>query len=479
MDANVISGRLLETEGGTADDVALSIVDGRIGTLERRSAAGLADRVLMAPIGNAHDHGRGVKPISLGAFDLPLELWLLEMMGQPVVDPYLVALAALGRQARGGVGSIMVHYTRPQNAARIGEELLAVSRAARAVGVRVAIALALRDGHQLGYRASEAELADLAPDERAKIRAKVLGPLPSIDTQIGIVEEFAAKVDDPLVTVQYGPYGLEWCSEPLLRRVAARSAETGRRVHMHLLESRLQREYLDSAFKQGPVRFLDEIGMLSPRLSVAHGVWLRPDEMDLLAERGVTVSTNASSNMMLRSGIAAVPAMYKHHVPLAMGLDGFTLDDDDDGFRELRLNYMLHRGVALDDGIPLSAWFQAACQGGRRVVTGRDWPLAAGQPADLLVLDYAAISRDVALPVDERRIIAQRATARHVESLFVDGREIVRAGRVLGVDLDGAQAELDAQVRRGIPGFRDWLGVSAKLRERLGRFYAAGLHRCG
>jgi cytosine/adenosine deaminase-related metal-dependent hydrolase len=183
--------------------------------------------------------------------------------------------------------------------------------------------------------------------------------------------------------------------------------------------------------------------------------------------------------MILRSGIAAVPALHRHGVPLAMGLDGFTVDDDDDGFRELRLNYMLHRGVALDDGIPLAAWYNAACHGGRRVVTGEDWPIATGAPADFLVLDYAAMSGDVSQPVAENRIIAQRATARHIESLVVAGREIVRDGRVLGVDLDGAQAELDAQVRHAAPEFRDWLGFSAKLRQRLGGFYAAGLHRCG
>ena len=61
---------------------------------------------------------------------------------------------------------------------------------------------------------------------------------------------------------------------------------------MHLLESRQQREYLDSVYPQGPVHFLDEIGMLSPRLSVAHAVWLREDEMELLAARGVTIAVN-------------------------------------------------------------------------------------------------------------------------------------------------------------------------------------------
>jgi hypothetical protein len=66
--------------------------------------AGHENLLLMPPFANAHDHVRGVRPISLGSFDLPLELWLTAMTNTPKVDPYLVAAAGLGRQALGGVG---------------------------------------------------------------------------------------------------------------------------------------------------------------------------------------------------------------------------------------------------------------------------------------------------------------------------------------------------------------------------------------
>jgi cytosine/adenosine deaminase-related metal-dependent hydrolase len=106
---------------------------------------GPADLLLMPPFANAHDHVRGVRPISLGSFDLPLELWLTAMTNTPKVDPYLVAAAALGRQALGGVGAVMIHYTRPQDHSRVGQELETIARAAAAIGVRVAIAVAMRD----------------------------------------------------------------------------------------------------------------------------------------------------------------------------------------------------------------------------------------------------------------------------------------------------------------------------------------------
>ncbi len=472
------AGRVLDCCGGCT---------ARPGVLELRADAIMGDQpgsetktLLMPPLANAHDHVRGVRPISIGGFDMPLELWLLYMTGLPAVDPYLVAAAALARQAGGGLGSIMVHYTRPQDASRVGEELAIVARAARDIGVRVAIAVALRDQNPLGYAPDAVLLDRLDPADRALAREKLLrAPVPPAE-QIRLVDELADQIGGGLVTVQYGPYGLEWCSDPLLRLVAERSAATSRRVHMHLLESPLQREYLDHAFPQGPVRYLDEIGLLSPRLSLAHGTQLRPAELELLAERGVIVSVNTSSNFVLRNGITDMTAMHRHGVRVATGLDGFSMDDDDDALREFRLAYMLHRGRGLDDGMPLGALLQAACQTGREAVSGlAGGPLIAGAPADLLELDYAGFSGDVVVDTDEAGLLAHRATRRHIAGMVVAGRQVVRDGVVLGVDLPGIERELDAQVRQGAAEFKSWQQVNARIRARMQDFYAAGLHRCG
>lgn len=440
-----------------------------------------SDLLIMPPIANAHDHVRGVRPISLGGFDMPLELWLAYMSNTPRVDPYLVAAAALGRQALGGVGAIMIHYTRPQDRTRVAEELEVVAKAARDIGVRVAIAVALRDRNPLGYGPDETLLRELSPVDQQVIREKLVPTPDPVEQLVALVDDVAARVESSQVTVQYGPYGLEWCSDNLLRLVAERSAVTGRRVHMHLLESRLQREYLDYCFSQGPVHYLDEIGLLSPNLSVAHGVWLRSDEIDLLAERGVTISINSSSNLTLRSGVAPVRAMHRQGVSLAMGLDGFSVDDDDDAFRELRLNYMLHRGEALDEGLSISDLLHAGCYGGRHSVTGisAGSGISAGALADFMVLDYGQISRDVVVGLDEASLLVHRATSEILKRLYVGGREIVSNGRLIGMNLAEAEAELDAQVRHGAPEFRSWQQVTQRLCPRLKNFYAAGLHCCG
>src|SRR4029078_9515549 len=120
---------------------------------------------------------------------------------------------------------------------------------------------------------------------------------------------------------QYGPNGVQWCSDALLQAIAEASVRTGRRVHMHLLETKYQRQWCDANYPGGVVRMLDEIGLLSPRLTLAHCVWARPDELALAAERGGTISDHTSPHLQLHSGVARVLQIIQSGCTIALGID--------------------------------------------------------------------------------------------------------------------------------------------------------------
>ena len=430
-------------------------------------------------LANAHDHARAVKPVALGALELPLELWLAAITGAPRVDPYVIAAVAFARSALGGAGTIMSHYVRPQGGMSLLDEARQVARAAEDVGVRIAFALSMRDRNSIAY-GEDGRTLELFPAASRKLIQERLAPAyASPQAQVALVDEIAAAVSSPLVTVQYGPAAVQWCSEPLLKAIAERSTATGRRVHMHLLETRYQREWADREYPQGMVKFLDDIGLLSPRLSVAHAVWTRPDELELLAKRGVIISVNNSSNLSLASGIPPVREMLRAKVPIAMGLDGVGLDDDDDALRELRLAWYLHQGTGFDQALDATTLLRAACETGRRAVSGIEEPAAIepGRLADILVLERSAFSKDVISDtLEDLPLVLARATSRHIRSLYVGGREIVSQGKVLGVDLPALEKEMLAQLRQGMAGFNEWQRTVLQMRAGLTRFYATGMH---
>lgn len=276
--------------------------------------------------------------------------------------------------------------------------------------------------------------------------------------------------------MQYGPVGMEWCSDGLLAEVATAAHAARRRVHMHLLETRYQRAWTDREYREGPVARLGKLGLLTPSLTVAHGVWLRPEENRMLAGHGVTVSVNTSSNLRLKSGVARLAAMKAAGVPFAIGLDSLALDDDDDILRELRLAYLLHAGLGFDTEITREDIFHAGSAGGACAVCGERHygQLTSGAPADFIVLDYKALAADIPQGFDDPfRTFFTRARTEHIKTVFAAGREIVRDGKVRGIDEDALRHELARQLESAAGEITALRPLLMRYQEGLERFYKA------
>lgn len=418
--------------------------------------AGSAPSLLAMPVMcNAHDHARAARSSSIGAGGKPLEVWLHYLALLPAVDPYLVAAVSLARSALGGQGVVMVHYNRVQGLTNYVTEARAVAKAARDVGVRVGFAVALRDRNPLVYGPSEPVVDALPPGAAAEIRTRFLRPMLPVPDQLALVDDAIASVDHPDFNVQYGPTGVQWCSDALLRAVAEASARTGRRIHMHCLETRYQREWADREIPGGIIRYLDSIGFLSPRLTLAHCTWARPDELELLAERGVTIAVNTSSNLGIRSGIAPLAEMKRRGCRIAFGIDGLALDEDDDSLREMRLTHLLHGGWGFEVDVSRADILTSAWRNGRFSVLNRDdgGLLAEGGPADLILLDWAQIDDDRLMSgLDPRDLLFARVTARNIAEVIVGGRTIVKEGHPIGIDYPAMRQDLLARFRAGLSG---------------------------
>jgi cytosine/adenosine deaminase-related metal-dependent hydrolase len=440
-DKPVASHRTIRIDGGQIRAVATAV------------AADVEPLFALPALVNAHDHGRAIRTSSFNASGKPLESWLQYQALIPSVDPYLAAVVTLSRSALGGVGAVMIHLTKPQRLTDLPTEAAAIARAARDVGVRVGFAVSMRDRNPLVYGQSERILTALPADARREIESILPKPLQPKE-YIALLDDVAASAAGPTFDVQFGPNGVQWCSDALLGAIAEASQRTGRRIHMHLLETRYQRAWADATHPGGVVKHLDGLGLLSPRLTVAHCVWARPDELELLAERGVTIAVNTSSNLHLHSGVAPVARMVEAGCRIALGLDGSALDDDDDALREMRLWHLLHVGDGFNVAVGREQTLRAAFVNGRLSVTNIDdgGAIVAGAPADALLLDWAAIDGDrLREDIDPLLLVLTRATARHVRELIVGGRTIVKNGAVTGADAVAARAEVLSRMRQAMP----------------------------
>lgn len=449
-----VSSALLGPEYTTSGPVKISIEAGRIATIETAEMPSGPSYLMMPALADAHNHARPLSTTSFGCGGKPLEQWLPQLAVLPAVDAYTAAATSFARSVRGGATSVMVHLTRAMGQKPFIEEAQDIARAAADVGISIGFAISMRDRNPLIYGDHEALLEKLSPETAEMVRTVWLKPLPSIADQMALVGDVAdALANQPHVDVQYGPTGVQWCSDELLRAIAAASHQNGRRIHMHLLETQPQRIWLDQTYPDGGVQFLSDIGFLSPRLTLAHCVWAREDELQTIATAGSRIAVNNSSNLHLYSGSAPLTKMHKMGVNIAMGLDGCALDEDDDGLRELRLLHLLGHQACLgnEDLITRNVALRAACKTGR-ISLGLEegGVIAPGMPADFLVLDLDRLNWDGVMSVDARDLLFARAKAAHIHEVWAGGRCLCRDGQVLGIDFPTLQNALRDSYRTGL-----------------------------
>ncbi len=333
---------------------------------------GVFDRVidcrgslLMPAFYNTHCHAAMTLFRGCGD-DLPLSRWLDEIIlpAEDRLSPELVywgSLAAIAEMLAGGCVSFSDMY--------MFEE--ATARAVLGSGIKANLARGL---------VSFDENVDMGRDKRfAEARA--------------LWREFDGAGEGRL-KIEMALHAEYTNVKRACRQVADFCRENNIAMQIHLSET--EREHNACLAKYGltPAEFFDEAGVLDLCLTAAHCVWLTERDIALLAEKGVFVSHNPSSNLKLGSGIMPYGKIKESGIKISLGTDGAASNNSLNIMKEMQLATLLHRGIARDATAACAAELLecatvngAAAQG--RVDCGL---IAAGYRADALLLDLDAIN---------------------------------------------------------------------------------------
>lgn len=479
MTSRIETRHLLVGDGrGVMNDAVLQHDNGIVVAIDG-SAVGQSEgnRFVLPAFINAHDHARLAGAV-IGSCDLPLETVLPRSGFGAPPDPYLGAAAALARCARAGCAAMMVHYTRPSGTMPLIDEAKEIGRAARDVGIRMAFAFAVRDQNPIVYGDSEGVLATLAPAERKTVESLFIRRTMLPRDYIELTEAVATEISSQLIDVQFGPAGVQWCSRGMLEAIAERSATTGRRVHMHLLETPYQRAWADKEFPQGIVHYLRDIGLLSERLTAAHCIYARPDELELIASSGTRIVTNFGSNLHTYTGLGPIAAAHQCGCEIAVGVDGRAVDEDGDILREMRIVQMIHGGIGFDRTWSREQFLALTIKNGRRAIGAPgDGALLPGAPADFVTLDMKKLEQDVLVPSDPVQLLFARGNTSFVRDVTVAGRTIIRDGEPTGVDLPSIESEFRDRYRSAHAHYSQHWTVWAGFEQAVRGWYHAHL-RC-
>lgn len=393
-----VTGAVLDGEA-----VGVRCVDGVIAALGADVAPEPGDETidaggghLVPPLVNGHTHAAMTLFRGSGG-DLPLMPWLEERIW-PIEaklgdeDVYWGARLACAEMARSGTSHFWDMYWRPG----------ATARAVADAGVRATIG---------------APLFDLDGDAQRMKRS-------ALDS----LEQLAEA--GPLVSPALAPHSIYTVSEASLRWIAELAAERGLPIQIHLSETEQEVQDCIASHDLRPAFYLDRLGMLNERTVLAHGVWLDPDELELIAERGATIVSNPAANMKLAvGGVFPYPAARTAGIPVALGTDGAGSNDSLDLLADLKLFALAQKHAAGDPTAIGAGEAWEVATGARAPLLGAT-PLEPGAPADFLLLRGNTPELGIG---DFRSNLVYAASGAVVDTTVVAGRVLVRGGELPGL----------------------------------------------
>jgi cytosine/adenosine deaminase-related metal-dependent hydrolase len=414
---------------------------------------GSADHIILPGFVNAHHHV-GLTPLQLGSPDHALELWFASRLSARPLDRYLDTLYSAFEMIASGVTTVQhIHGWSPGPIETIFVTAQDVLRAYRDIGMRASYSYAVRDQNRFIYDSDENLLATL-PDALSAKMAAVLKPqqFPFEDNMTLYDKLVAENQGQTLTKIQLAPANLHWCSDNALAAIDSRSRRDDVPMHMHLLETAYQKEYARRRTGTTAVKYLAKIGLLSPRLTLGHAVWLDEEDIELVAANHVCICHNCSSNFRLRSGIAPLNRFAAHNISVAVGIDEAGINDDRDMLQELRLILNVHRVPGMDDVPPTCAQvLRMATEHGAATTpfAGSIGRLEPGRFADFVIINH----KRALFPYQDDLInivdaILQRAKPAAVEATIIHGETVYENGQFKRIDRDQILHEIASLLAR-------------------------------
>ena len=450
------NGRVLDVDARTAAEADVLIRGDAVAEVGRpgmdapadAAVVNAADRLLIPGLVNAHTHGHGSLGKGMG------DKWSLELLlnaapwvsgGFTLEDKYTSALLNAAEMVLKGCTAaydMYFEFPRPSQ-----EGLSAVGRAYSEIGVRVVLAPMMADTKL--YDAVPGLLDSLPEPHRSRVQ-KIRAATPEENIK-GCESWLRDWLFDRLeVRPALGPTIPHHCSDGFIIacRDLAREYDIG--VQMHLSESKVQAITGLKRYEKTLARHLADLGLIGPKFTGAHCVWLDDDDIKLMGDKGASAAHNPGSNLRLGSGIAPARQMMEYGVRLGIGTDGSACADSQNMFEAMRMAAFVSRIATPEPEEWLGTWevLALATQGSASVLGLGDsiGCIAPGYKADIVLLDLRNVNFVPLNDVANQVVNSEDSSA--VDSVMIGGRMVLEGRQFTGFDYDKLRRSAQEAVER-------------------------------
>jgi 5-methylthioadenosine/S-adenosylhomocysteine deaminase len=278
----------------------------------------------------------------------------------------------------------------------------------------------------------------------------------SIEESLALLEQWHGKADGR-IRYCFAPRFAISCTRELLERVAELARARGVMIHTHASENRTECALIEEETGLRNISYLDSVGVSGRHVALAHCVHLSNDEIRILKRTGTHVVHCPSSNLKLGSGIAPVTKLLEEGVSVSLGADGAPCNNRLDMFTEMRTAALLQKALHGPEVLAAERVLRMATIDGARALglESEVGSLEVGKRADVAIVRLDRLH--TAPEADVVSSLVYAATASNVQSVIIDGREVMRDRTLLTLEEAAVIAEANAEAellmgRAGLTG---------------------------
>jgi 5-methylthioadenosine/S-adenosylhomocysteine deaminase len=249
---------------------------------------------------------------------------------------------------------------------------------------------------------------------------------------------------DPLITTVFAPHAPYTVSDKTFSKINSYANELDLPIHMHIHETQSEIETSIKEFGMRPLERLGKLGLVNPNLLAVHMTQLTEQEIQQVAEAGVSVIHCPESNMKLASGFCPTHELLKNNVRVIIGTDSSASNDDLDMFSEIRSAALIAKGVSGEaTAFPAQQAIRAATIDAAKALGLDDeiGSLEQGKSADIIAISCDSIEGHPIYDVHSHLVYSTNQS--RVSDVFVSGRQLLRERTLTTISEDEILAKTE------------------------------------
>ena len=269
----------------------------------------------------------------------------------------------------------------------------------------------------------------------------------AIDESLALHKRWHGAAEGRL-RIAFAPRFAVSCTRELLEAVGDLAERQQMLVHTHASESLDEIAIVRNRYGLPNIEYLDATGLASPRLCLAHCVWVDEHEQSLIARRGIKVLHCPGSNLKLGSGLAPIVELKAQNVCVSLGTDGAACNNRLDMFDEMRLAATVQAVRKGPGALTARDVLWMATRAGASTLGLEDeiGSIEVGKRADLVLLEPER--PHFSSGADPYSALVYAARGADVRATIVDGTVLVDEHRLTRMDMGQVFADSREESRR-------------------------------